>query len=237
MCGSLQGHSRSDIIVPRAKLMFVFGHMGLTLAGALALDVVLPKRHCTADAKAVQRMALPRAADSVKDLAVAASARLRSLAERMDLRILFLGSMVSDIIDKPIGRVIFRETYDNGRIYAHTLLFLMVVAAVGSYMYRRRGNSAGLVFSFGVLTHLFLDAMWFRPRTLFWPLLGLSFGEYPTDLYSWSGIQAVMEKVVANPAMALMALPELMGGLVLVWLAWHLVKSRHVYAFLRWGRV
>jgi hypothetical protein len=103
-------------------------------------------------------------------------------------------------------------------------------------MHRRRGNSAGLVFSFGVLIHLFLDAMWFRPRTFFWPLLGLSFGEYPTDLYSWSGIQAVMEKVVASPAMALMALPEVMGALVLGWFAWHLVKSKQVYAFLRWGR-
>lgn len=237
MCGSLQGHSRSDIIVPRAKLMFVFGHMGLTLAGALALDALLPSVHGSANPRAMQPRSPARTAGSVKDLAVAASVRLRSLAERMDLRILFLGSMVSDIIDKPIGRVIFRETYDNGRIYAHTLLFLMLVSAVALYMYRRRGNSAGLVFSFGVLIHLFLDAMWFRPRTLFWPLLGLSFGEYPTDLYSWSGIQAVMEKVVANPAMALMALPELMGGLVLVWFAWHLVKSRRVCAFLKLGRV
>lgn len=236
MCGGLQGHSRSDIIVPRAKLMFVFGHMGLTLAGALALDALFPRAHCTAPPRATQPAAMARAADSPRNLAGAASARLRSLAERVDLRILFLGSMISDAIDKPIGRAIFSETYDNGRIYAHTLLFLMVVTAIGLYMYRK-SNSAGLVFSFGVLIHLFLDAMWFRPRTLFWPLLGLSFGEYPTDLYSWSGIQAVIEKVIANPAMALMALPEVMGALVLVWFGWHLVKSRRVCAFLRWGRV
>ncbi len=217
--------------------MFVFGHMGITLAGALALDALFPRAHYSANPRAMQPAALPRAADPPRDLAVAASARLRSLTERMDLRILFLGSMVSDVIDKPIGRAILKETYDNGRIYAHTLLFLVAVTAIGLYLYRRKRSSAGMVFSLGVLTHLFLDAMWFRPRTFFWPLLGLSFGEYPTDLYSWSGIQAVMDKVVANPAMALMALPEVMGALVLVWFVWHLVKSRHVYAFLRCGRV
>lgn len=233
----MQGHSRSDMIVEKASPVFVFGHMGITLAGALALDALFPSVHRSANARAMHPGALARAADPVRDLAVAASARLKSLAERMDLRVLFLGSMVSDIIDKPIGRAIFSETYDNGRIFAHTLLFLMVATAIGLYMYRRRGNSAGLVFSFGVLIHLFLDAMWFRPQTLFWPLLGLSFGEYPTDLYSWSGIQALMEKVVANPAMALMALPEVMGALVLGWFAWHLLKSRHVHAFLRWGRL
>jgi membrane-bound metal-dependent hydrolase YbcI (DUF457 family) len=155
----------------------------------------------------------------------------------MDIRVLFVGAILQDIIDKPIGRAIFKETYDNGRIFAHTLLFLMVVSAIGLYMYRKKSSSAGLVFSFGVLTHLFLDAMWFRPRTLFWPLLGLSFGEYPTDLYSWSGIQAVMEKVVANPVMALMALPEMIGALVLIWFVWQLAKTRRLHVFLRYGRV
>src|SRR4030042_1283454 len=116
MSSRLQGHSWSDIIVPRVTLMFVFGHMGITLAGALALDALFPRAHYSANPRAMQPAALPRAADPPRDLTLAASARLRSLAERMELRILFVGSLVSDIIDKPIGRAIFRETYDKRRL-------------------------------------------------------------------------------------------------------------------------
>jgi len=225
------------MIVQRPIPMFIFGHMGLTLAGALALDALFPKAHRAANPGAMQSGASAQVADPPRGLAVAASARLGSLAERIDLRILFLGSMVSDVIDKPIGRVIFEETYNNGRIYAHTLLFLVLVTATGLYIYWRKRSSAGLVFSFGVLTHLFLDAMWFRARTLFWPVLGLSFGEYPTDLYSWSGMMAVVEKVVANPSMALVALPEVIGAVLLVWFVWQLVRTGSVGSFLRRGRI
>jgi inner membrane protein len=217
--------------------MFVFGHMGITLAGALVLDAVLSRRHGAGVPTAVQPVPAPQKTRPPTPSVTAPSARLRSLAERMDTRVLFVGAILQDVIDKPIGRLLFRETFDNGRIFAHTLLFLMVVTAIGLYMYRKKSSLTGLVLSFAVLIHLFLDAMWFRPRTLFWPLLGLSFGEYPTDLYSWSGIQAVMEKVVANPVMALMALPELFGALVLIWFVWQLAKTRRLHVFLRYGRV
>jgi hypothetical protein len=50
-------------------------------------------------------------------------------------------------------------------------------------------------------------------------------------------MQAIMEKVLANPAMALMALPEVMGALILAWFAWQLVRTGHVRSFLRQGQV
>ncbi len=215
--------------------MFVFGHMGIALAGAMVLDAMLPGRHCAAAPTAAQSMPLHQTTSS--GLLSVPAARLRSLADRTDIRILFVGAMIQDVIDKPIGRALFRQTYDNGRIFAHTLLFVIVVTAIGLYMYKKKSTSVGLVFSFGVLTHIFLDAMWFRPQAFFWPLLGFSFGEYPTDLYSWSGIQEVMEKVVANPVMALMALPEMLGALVLVWFVWQVLRTRRVHAFVRYGRL
>lgn len=235
MARMLQSQFWLDIIVPGAASMFVFGHMGIALAGALLLDAVIPGRHCAVAPKAMQPMPLPETTSS-GFLSVPA-ARLKSLADRVDIRILFLGALIPDIIDKPIGRVFFRETFDNGRIFAHTLLFLALVTIVGLYLYKKRGSSAGLVLSFGVLTHLLLDAMWFRPQALFWPLLGLSFGEYPTDLYSWSGIQEVLEEVMANPVMTLMALPEVIGALVLMWFVFQVLRVRRVHAFMRYGRL
>lgn len=235
MSRMLQRQFWSDIIVPTAIPMFVFAHMGISLASALVLDAVVPRRHSAVVPAARQSVPLPETSPS--GFLPVPAARLRSLAQRADIRILFLGALLPDIIDKPIGRYFFRETFDNGRIFAHTLLFLILLTIAGLYLYKKRGSSAGLVLSFGVATHLFLDAMWFRPQAFFWPLLGLSFGEYPTDLYSWSGIQEIIEKTAANPVTVLMALPEAIGALLLAWFVWQVLRTGHVHTLVRHGRL
>ena len=45
---------------------------------------------------------------------------------RMSLAALALGSMLPDIIDKPLGLVVFGSP-NMGRTFAHTLLFLMLL--------------------------------------------------------------------------------------------------------------
>ena len=49
-----------------------------------------------------------------------------------DLAFVLLGSMLPDIIDKPLGTILF-GTPAMGRIFAHTLLFLLLLAAVAIY--------------------------------------------------------------------------------------------------------
>nr|WP_292468287.1 metal-dependent hydrolase [Methanolobus sp.] len=39
-------------------------------------------------------------------------------------RYVAFGSLLPDIIDKPIGRFLFADSIANGRIFAHTLVFL-----------------------------------------------------------------------------------------------------------------
>lgn len=214
--------------------MLVFAHMGFALVGALVLDAVVSRRHCPTSPMAVDSAPSPQTSRSPNRFFAAPAARLESLADRIDIRILFVGALLPDIIDKPIGRLLFKETFENGRIFAHTLVFLVVLTLIGLYMYNKRGSLAGLTLSFGVLTHLLLDAMWQLPHTLFWPLYGFSFDKYYTDLYSWSGIQHALEEVVARP---IIVLPEFIGAVVVMWFVWRLVRTRHLYAFLRCGRV
>ncbi|WP_196769050.1 metal-dependent hydrolase [Neomoorella thermoacetica] len=57
--------------------------------------------------------------------------------ELIDYRLVLIGSMLPDIIDKPLGGVIFKETLGNGRIYAHTLVFLLFAWAAGLLWWRR----------------------------------------------------------------------------------------------------
>jgi len=84
-----------------------------------------------------------------------------------DLAFLALGSMLPDIIDKPLGLLAF-GTLAAGRTIGHTLLFLLVLAALAFYLKDLRLASV----SIGVLAHLVLDFMWQSPVILFWPLLG-----------------------------------------------------------------
>lgn len=40
----------------------------------------------------------------------------------IDYRFVMLGSILPDMIDKPIGAFLFRNTFHNSRIFAHTLI-------------------------------------------------------------------------------------------------------------------
>ena len=89
------------------------------------------------------------------------------LVRRADLTCLALGSMLPDIIDKPLGLLVF-GTPAMGRTVAHTFLFLLIVLLLAIYFHDLRIAS----ISGGVFAHFVLDLMWRTPVTLFWPLLG-----------------------------------------------------------------
>ncbi|MBT8203111.1 MAG: metal-dependent hydrolase [Acidimicrobiia bacterium] len=94
----------------------------------------------------------------------------------MDLRILVLGAVLPDLIDKPIGSILFASYFETGRIYAHTLLFA-AIALGGVMAVTRRGTPARkrwMALPIGVLLHLLLD-MPIAAETLWWPTLGLTF--------------------------------------------------------------
>lgn len=126
-----------------------------------------------------------------------------------------LGSMLPDIIDKPVGLVFFRETFSNGRIFAHTLLFLIVFTLIGLYLYWKRRKGWLLPVSFGWAMHLLLDAMWLTPETLLWPLFGWTFPRMALDnylLYLWT-------RLLSDPSVFV---PEIigvfaLGGLMVLW--------------------
>ncbi len=97
----------------------------------------------------------------------------------MDLRVLALGGVLSDLIDKPIGSILFIDYFETGRIYAHTLLFAMLILA-GVMALTRRGTAVRkrwMALPIGVFLHLLLD-MPLDAETLWWPLLGTEFPSF-----------------------------------------------------------
>ncbi len=100
---------------------------------------------------------------------------------------LIIGALLPDLVDKPLGRVIFASTLENGRIVGHTLLFFLVLFLIGLYFYKKRGDIRIISLSIGSFFHLIEDNMWTNPKTLFWPLLGSECSQRSYGSY-WDGI-------------------------------------------------
>lgn len=120
--------------------------------------------------------------------------------KRVDTAFLALGSILPDLIDKPLALMIF-GIMNHGRIFAHTLLFLLVIALLAVYFSDIRLAS----LSAGVLTHLALDAMWNSPTILLWPLLGPF---PPADPLSTLGYLHMLLQGLRDPGILL---PECLG--------------------------
>ena len=76
------------------------------------------------------------------------------------------GSVVPDLIDKPLGYILLPQVLDSGRTFLHTLLIAAIFAAVGVMLWNRNRYAPALVaFAAGVLLHQLPDAMWQEPVT------------------------------------------------------------------------
>lgn len=149
--------------------------------------------------------------------------RLRIIIDPMFLAI---GALLPDLIDKPLGRVIFASTFNNGRIIGHTLFFSLILFIIGLYLYDKRANITVLSLATGSFFHLIEDAIWKSPRTLFWPIFGLRFPKGSTDN---TGIMSIINEIINGIEniftlhLSTSYIPELLGFgviviLVLQWL-------------------
>jgi len=214
--------------------MFVFGHAGLTLGAALVIAG-------TARGRSSSRLAVTNQLDKPLSKESTQSNRcgaLRSwleyLAGKIDLRLLLIGSLLPDIIDKPISHYFLRETFSNGRIFSHTLLFLITITLVGLCVYRWLHQNWLLVLAFGTFTHLILDMMWFTPRTFYWPLYGFTFERMRLG-YMFEDIIRLMRN---EPLLfTLICSVEFMGAIIIGWFLWSLIRRRRLIAFIRRGIV
>ncbi len=158
-----------------------------------------------------------------------AAAWLAAFYERIDIRILLIGSLLPDIIDKPVGMVFFRDSLSNGRIYAHTLLFLILISIGGYVLYRQRNSIWLLVLAFGTFIHFILDQIWLTPKTIFWPLMGFEFDRI--EITDWFTLW--FRDFFAHPDVYL---GEFIGLGILLWYGIMIINRKKVGAFLRYGK-
>jgi len=179
--------------------MFLFGHLGITLAATHTFEKVI------------------------------LSQGKKKLAGLIDYRLVLLGSMLPDIIDKPLGGLIFKATLGNGRIYAHTLIFLLLLGGTGIFFWVKDRRPGMLALAGGSLIHHILDGMWRFPGTYLWPFSGWSFPKGDPEGWLWQWLSSL----ATNPWVYI---PEIVGGVILFCFFGKLANQKRVRIFITTGK-
>lgn len=148
----------------------------------------------------------------------------------IDYRVVLVGSILPDIIDKPIGAGLFRSTFHNSRIFGHTLLFSVVLVLIGLYMLYKRNKNNILLFGICSSIHLVLDSMWLYPAILFWPYFGWKFPVRPEGNWVTSDIF----RLITDPSYYL---PELIGFIIIAYYFIRLIRNKQLKVFINKGKL
>jgi membrane-bound metal-dependent hydrolase YbcI (DUF457 family) len=94
-----------------------------------------------------------------------------------------LGSVLPDIVDKPLGHIIFSSSLDNGKIFFHSLVIVLLFFITGLIVWKYYRSFSFLVVGFGMFLHQLVDMMWTRPVNWYYPLLGPYQAEVSPDYF------------------------------------------------------
>jgi len=185
--------------------VFVFGHVGLTWGGSLLL------------------------VESGRRLPFANRLPAAEIASAVDYRLVIVGSMLPDIIDKPLGVFVLSEEVSTGRAFAHSLAFVSAIALAALV---RPGTARRLLapVALGAAAHLVFDRMWKEPHTLLWPLLGWRLER--VDVSGWW--RQMLEQLFSDPYTYV---SEAAGAAVVVALLAFLIRTGGLRDFILSGRM
>jgi len=204
--------------------MLFFGHVGITTGIVkVCQELVTTRRFGQNKAYADPKSGTTQARKHLL------TDNLRDKMRSVDYRFLILGSLLPDIIDKPIWMFTASNFPWNGRGYAHTFLFNFVLLIIGLILSICLGKTWFLTISVGSFFHLIFDQMWRLPVTLWWPLLG------PIPRETTAGwLPSLWQALISNPYIYI---SETIGFIIILYLFLRLLVSHRVIFFLKTGNI
>lgn len=196
--------------------MLLFGHAGVTLGAATVL-ANLPL--VQARNSAGKQLNAKRARENARS-------PLDRVVKLVDIRLLLIGSLLPDIIDKPLMFAV--PGLGGGHGLAHSLLFLALISFIGLFLFIRLRQTWMLALSFGTAVHLPLDQIWQCLHALLWPFYPLDKG----DVTNW--LPDMIRGLFSNPAVYV---SEITGFAVVAWLGYLVVRRKRIWAFARRGQI
>ena len=115
------------------------------------------------------------------------------LHDRMIIVFVAIGSVLPDLVDKPLGYIIFGSTLDNGKIYIHSLIIVLLLFITDLLVWRLFKSASGIFIAAGVLIHQLVDMMWTRQVNWYYPF----FGQYQTETTPDYFLNAIVEELTS----------------------------------------
>ncbi len=208
--------------------MLLFGHVGIT-AGLIKVCDILASMPSTDNI--YQPDSSSRFGIVISKERLRLHYLLNRLKERIgsiDYRLVLVGSLLPDIIDKPLWLFTTGQIPFSGRGYTHSLLFNLALFIGGLVLIRHR-KSWLLIFSLSSFMHLIFDRMWNSPAVLLWPLLG----PFPREeTVGW--LSNIIQALFSYPDVYI---PEIIGLAIVLLFAYRLVRRRSIISFIRGGAI
>jgi hypothetical protein len=145
----------------------------------------------------------------------------------IDFRIIAIFALLPDFFDKIFGHILFPEALNNGRLFGHTLLFLLVFVLIFVFV----NKIAGLIYTIPIMTHHVFDMLWTDPQTWYWPYFGWRFESL--DINVW---EHWFEALVYDPYVQI---TEVFGIVVIIIIIiyFKLNRSQNFSRLLRTGKI
>ena len=208
--------------------MFLFAHVGITLGAAAGISAIISLRRSSDQRKNTAKLpSWSRSPNRKRPFREIIG--LDALSGFLDIRILMVGSMLPDIIDKPLSFM----GLGSGRSIAHTLLLSLIVLCLAFYLYLNNRKTWLFAVAIGMFSHLILDSMRFTPQTLLWPFQGWAFPA-PGHKVDLTQFHIRWNTLITNPGLVI---SEGIGLCVILALAAIVVYRRTVKAFLIQGKL
>jgi len=160
-------------------------------------------------------------------LVIIALLKKTDLIYKLDFRLIAVFALLPDIIDKVMGHVIFQEELNNGRLFGHTLVFLVIFAIVFIMLV----GANWWVYTFPVIVHQLFDHLWNDLPIWLWPYYGWGFESRDIDLWThW------LSALLNNPYIQI---TELLGiSVIIIIFAYFKIYSQKNFSYiLRTGRL
>lgn len=199
--------------------MQFFAHIGITLGTAWVAQQAATRIRSGVLRLKPGYVAANTSGDSTTDM----GSSQRSTTSWLDYRFLLLGSLLPDIIDKPLGLI-----YGGGRDLCHSLFFTILILAVGVFLYRLRKSPWLLCIALGCIVHVLLDSMWLYKSSFFWPLFGWGFQHPDLSIGTW--IDQTVISPISKPSGYI---PEAIGFITLGLFYFGLVRNGKISRFIK----
>lgn len=101
------------------------------------------------------------------------SGRQERLADAIDYRLVALGALLPDLVDKSIVWVLFPDPEAGGHHIGHSVFLGLALLLAGLVLVARRSDARLALVGAGDLLHILSDSVTHVPHSLLWPFVTL----------------------------------------------------------------